>query len=361
MKIKFKQFFIIILLLGLFNCFLAKTQAATTQSSKPAAPYTKQASDRIMKYVKYYGQPTPPIKAKITSSDVLDTYIKYFIKVYGVAGYNFNKSMGKYVHDININAQAFSVPPFYEYAIPETMSYLALSDIYHGNNDEIILKKYFSQEVVNSFNRKLAKRKAKNGNRQTCKSCVPAIKLPDKMGEYIIEGMPISFATCFPHSSMIKNSFGEEIISISRYPARKDNSILFKDISSGIFPSLNDPSEIKESWLISEDGVLKAKQIEQSGKIICITDPEKLANEVYITDISTQYSENIGGKTPEDILTVSYSNGKKEIYATYVSTEQDRWGNCKTTRKQQKTILGKAGNVIETKDFIPNAQTSALE
>lgn len=138
--------------------------AASTQSSRPAAPYTKEASEKLTKLINEYGLPETPVKQKITSSDMLETYIKSYIKIWGMAGYDFRKSIDKYVHDMNVNPTALGLPPLYEYTIPQVLGYTAISTFYQGNEDELVLKKYFSQETINNFNKNISKKSSNNSN-----------------------------------------------------------------------------------------------------------------------------------------------------------------------------------------------------
>jgi len=131
--------------------------ASSTQTSKPAAPYTKQAAENLTDLLNEQGLPPAPVKQKITSSDMLETYINYYIKIWGMAGYDFRKSMDKYVHDMNVNPNALAMPPIYDYTAPEILGYTTIQNFYQGNQDELILKKYFSQETINSFDKSLKK------------------------------------------------------------------------------------------------------------------------------------------------------------------------------------------------------------
>ena len=125
------------------------------QTSKPAAPYTKQASEKIADLLGKYGLPPTPVKQHITSSDMLETYIQYYAEIWGLAGYDFVKSVNKYIHDINVNPDALSTPTMYGYTTPEALGYTTIQNFYQGNEDKLVLKKYFSQETINSFDKNL--------------------------------------------------------------------------------------------------------------------------------------------------------------------------------------------------------------
>ncbi len=144
---------IIILLFGLSMCNYVF--AANVQNSKPAAPYTKQALEKLADLLDEYGLPATPVKENITSRDMLETYINHYIKIWGIAGYDFRKSIDKYVHDMNINPVALGLPPLYEYSMPEALGYATIVKYYKKNEDELVLKKYFSQETVNHFNKNI--------------------------------------------------------------------------------------------------------------------------------------------------------------------------------------------------------------
>lgn len=68
--------------------------------------------------------------------------------------------MNQYVYDMKVSPIKMNTPPFYEYTIPIMLTYIKISDVYKGGRDELILKKYFSQETVNSFNERLPVNKA---------------------------------------------------------------------------------------------------------------------------------------------------------------------------------------------------------
>lgn len=125
------------------------------QTLKPAAPYTQLASEKISYLLEKYGLPPAPVKQNITSSDMLETYIQYYAKIWGMAGYDFKKSMDKYIHDMNINPNALAMPPIYDYTAPEILGYTTIQAFYQGNEDKLVLKKYFSQETINSFDKNL--------------------------------------------------------------------------------------------------------------------------------------------------------------------------------------------------------------
>ena len=125
------------------------------QTSRSAAPYTKLVSEKISYLLKKYGLPSPPVKQNITSSDMLETYIQYYTKIWGMAGYDFKKSMNKYIHDMNVNPNALAIPPIYDYTAPAILGYTTIQTFYQGNEDKLVLKKYFSQETINSFNKNL--------------------------------------------------------------------------------------------------------------------------------------------------------------------------------------------------------------
>lgn len=158
-KINLKKLCIFICLIIFGTC--NTVYATSVQSSRPAAPYTKQASDKLTKLINEYGVPTMPIKKHITSSEFLEINIKNMINIWSMAGYDFRKSMNKYVHDMNINSIVLGLPPLYEYTMPEIFGYTTISNYYQGNQDELILKKYFSQETVNFFNKNLTQNKYK--------------------------------------------------------------------------------------------------------------------------------------------------------------------------------------------------------
>lgn len=154
-RINLKKLCLFICLIILGTCNIV--YATNVQNSKPAAPYTKQAAEKITDLLEEYGLPPTPVKKNITSGDMLETYINYYIKIWGMAGYDFRKSIDKYIHDRNINPDALAMPPIYEYTSPEILGYATIQTFYQGNQDKLILKKYFSQETVNSFDKDLEK------------------------------------------------------------------------------------------------------------------------------------------------------------------------------------------------------------
>lgn len=352
MNIKIKIICIFILLI---TCNLLSVNAATT--SNPVAPYTKCASEKIAKYMKEYEQPIASV-ANATSGVRLEAYIKYFNKVYSAAGYDFKKTTEKYARDLKSNPRAFELPPLCDYSSPEFMTIWTISTLYVNSSDEKVLKKYFSQEAVNYFNKEYQKKVARNQNTQNYKRYIPQIKLPEKYGEYIINGIPISFAASFPHSDMFKGK-GEQIVEISKYPALRNDRIMFKDISTGIFPSLKSKDEIKETFLISENGVLKCKQVEQDGKITAIKDPAKLANEIFIVDITKEHNTttDLAGNIPDDKVTITYSNGVQTIYSINKYTETAWYTGYASTTKMIKTVKDRYGNIIEKQEFAVDEQS----
>ena len=136
--------------------------AQAEQTSKPAAPYTKQAYDKLFEVTNASKDTLPTIGKNTTSSESLELYIKYYIKLWGMAGYDFKKSMNKYVNDMNFNSLEIMTQPIYEYAAPEMLTYLKISELCKYKQDELVLKKYFSQETVNSFSADIAKKEAQS-------------------------------------------------------------------------------------------------------------------------------------------------------------------------------------------------------
>lgn len=131
-----------------------------TQNSRPAAPYTKQAYDKLFKVAEANQNALPAIRKNTPSSETLELYIKYYTKLWEMAGYDFKKSMNKYVYDMKANSVEIMTPPVYKYASPEMLAYLKISELCQKKQDELILKKYFSQEAVNSFSADIAKKEA---------------------------------------------------------------------------------------------------------------------------------------------------------------------------------------------------------
>lgn len=330
-------------------------QAAIT--SKPAATYTKSASEKIAKSLNAYEQPIASV-ANASSSVRLEAYIKYFNKVYGVAGYDFRKTTEKFIRDSKANPHAFEMPPLCDYASPEFMTTWTISMLYADKNDEKVLRKYFSQEAVNYFNKEYQKKVANNQASQNYKRYIPRIKMPAEYGEYIINGVPISFSTSFPHSDMFKGR-GEQIVEISKYPELRNDRIMFKDISTVIFPSLKSKDEIKETFLISENGILKCKQIEQSGKITTVKDPVMLTNEIFIVDITKEHNEttDLAGTIPLDKVTITYNNGVQTIYSINKHTETAWYTGYASTTKMIKTVKDRCGNIIEKREFTVDEQS----
>lgn len=349
-----KKKLIIFTLTLLITCVFSPAQAST--NSKPAAPYTKYASEKIAKNLNAYEQPIASV-AHASSSVRLEAYIKYFNKVYGAAGYDFKKTTEKYIRDLKSNPHSFEMPPLCDYASLEIMTTWVISSLYVNRNDEKVLRRFFSQEAVNYFNKEYQEKVAKNQGSQNYKRYIPQIKMPEKCGEYIINGGPISFATSFPHSDMFKGR-GEQIVEISKYPSLRNDRIMFKDISKGIFPSLKSQDEIKETFLISENGVLKCKQIEQNDKITVIKDPARLANEVFIIDITKEHNTttDLAGTIPIDKVTITYNNGIREIYSINKHTETAWYTGYPTTTKMIKTVKDRYENIIEKQEFPVNEQ-----
>lgn len=130
--------------------------ASNSQDSRPAMPYTKQASDKLTNIIMANKNSLPTIRQNSSSNENLDLYIKYYAKLWAMAGYDFKKSMNKYVHDMSTDPIGMNSNPTYEYSLPITLAYVKLSDTCTGSQDILVLKKYFSQETINSFSNKTA-------------------------------------------------------------------------------------------------------------------------------------------------------------------------------------------------------------
>ena len=156
-----KKFLIYVLF---FMFFSANAVLAVTYSSRPAIPFTETGIS-VLFYKQQFVEP-PTISKNITNVQYIETMIKYFNKWFEVAGYDFPKSLDKAIHE-------YRKDPMGSGYNGNLKTVIALSDELcqqYTQEEENILKKYFSQETVkflitkeeNTIEEKIQKSMTKN-------------------------------------------------------------------------------------------------------------------------------------------------------------------------------------------------------
>ena len=131
-----------------------ETVEENTQEVLPPAPYSPAAVEKIENAMNEIGLPEFPLKEELTSSDMLETLIQYFIKVYSFAGYDFKKSMDKFINEISINEEV--VMHYIETGCAEHI-YMAYDMMYNACKEDrkskYIFEKYFSKKTSDYFSK----------------------------------------------------------------------------------------------------------------------------------------------------------------------------------------------------------------
>ena len=124
-----------------------------TEEVLPPAPYSPAAVEKIENAMNEIGLPEFPLKEEITSSDILETIIQYFIKVYSFAGYDFKKSMDKFINEISTNEEV--VMHYYIETGCAEHIYMAYDMMYNACKEDrkskYIFEKYFSKKTSDYF------------------------------------------------------------------------------------------------------------------------------------------------------------------------------------------------------------------
>jgi len=163
--------------------------------ANPAAPYTKQAEDKLTNALSEKGGLVPPIKKNPTNQDSLCTILTYFDDLYASVGYDMRKSVDKYVHDSNTNPDVFQVPPLFDYAYCTISLVENLSKMIRTDEDLSYMSQFFSPETIHYF-----QRIEKKNNKASTKE----IKLKQGDEIYIVEGKSSKYLIVKPQGQALE-------------------------------------------------------------------------------------------------------------------------------------------------------------
>lgn len=115
--------------------------------SKPAAPYTEEALQKLTASSDKMGQPIPPVGS--STDDKVKYVIDYYKEIYDRAGYSLDKSIAQFAKDYEKDTSFFQNPV----VMTKTPVPLTITVIYqlNGIGKTTDISKYFSKEAIDGI------------------------------------------------------------------------------------------------------------------------------------------------------------------------------------------------------------------